>query len=692
MSFGMPELHRRPSVRGRGDAVAQPTGGPPVQASLVQILAHPDDDLYFINPDLQRALEAGHRVTSVYLTAAEADGRNIDTRDPRRMDSPPDYEGYAEARQQGLRAAYADMVTGDRESPWARDVVSFSAGVTAERSTLLAAPHVQLFFFGLRIVNTGHGFPADVPSVRLVKLWTGEAVSQLTLIAAESPLREPQQITKDGLLRCLVELLHRTRPSQFWTMDPDPWHTDWDEERGPKPSDHQDHTATAQFALAALERYVVEGGAPPLVDHCVGYGNKIWPSNLTEHAWAEKKRVLEVYTSADGHDCRHRYCGDLQLSDGADTRRYGWSTRARYEGGTDWLHLQADGRLAAYVTLGGRVAVWTESEPGSDVWGPPAVLPGSGLAPSLSVAPDSDGGVHLVALRRTRALAGRVDVEIVRMWRQAHTGSVVPWQRIGNPDDDTKDWKRCREVGVPEAVVGSAGILHVFVRNFGSGVSARRETVDGWGDWEDLRGRDTQDCLNAVLMSTGRIELYAANRGSGVRWYQDGMYGPYKMQDSLTSADPDAWRPSGGITPVQIGRSRVAVFYREEDSGEVMCLRRRPDGRWSGRAERLGGHGGTGRIAALRRMTGPEDRIVLARRNAENRLSTTVLATQGCGRGRDQDLEWSDHDVLMARPPALALDRSGRVVVAVMGTDSRLRVMRQKTPDIADGFGPPTVV
>uniref|UniRef100_A0AAU3I333 PIG-L family deacetylase n=1 Tax=Streptomyces sp. NBC_01393 TaxID=2903851 RepID=A0AAU3I333_9ACTN len=688
MSFGIPELHRRTSVRGRVESVVQPAGGAPARASLVQVLAHPDDDLYFINPDLQRALEAGHRVTSVYLTAAEADGRNIDTRDPRRMDSPPDYEGYAEARQQGLRAAYADMVTGDRESEWARDVFTFSTGVTADRSTLLAAPHVQLFFFGLRIVNTGHGFPAHVPPVRLVKLWNGESPAQLTLLAAESPLRGPQEITKDGLLRSLVEMLHRTRPDQFWTMDPDPRHTEWDEERGPKSSDHQDHTAAAQFAVAALERYVVEGGVPPLVDNCVGYGNKIWPSNLTEDGWAEKKRVLEVYTSADGHDCRHRYCGDLQLFDGADTRRYGWSTRARYEGGTDWLHLQADGRLAAYAMLGGRVAVWTESEPGSDSWSRPVFLPGGGLTPALSVAPDSTGGVHLVALRRTRGLAGQVDVEIVRMWRQAHTGAMEPWERIGNPEEHTKDWRICREIGIPEAAVGSSGFLHVFARNFGAGVSVRRESADGWDGWEDIRGREMQDCLTAVLMSTGRIELFGANRSGAVRWYQDGMYGPYKMQDGVTSGDPDAWRPVGGLTPVQIGRSRVVLFYREEDSGEVMCLRQRPDGRWNQRVERLGGHGGTGRIAALRQPVGREDSIVLARRNAGNRLSTAVVATQG----REQPPEWTDHDVLIARPPALARDHVGRVVVAVMGTDARVRVIRQKTQDVADGFGPPTVV
>lgn len=85
--------------------------------SLFQVFAHADDDLYFANPDLYRLLAAGHRVTSVYLTAGEADGRNVDTRDPLRERAPVDFAGYMEARQSGLRSAYATMVLGKREAP-----------------------------------------------------------------------------------------------------------------------------------------------------------------------------------------------------------------------------------------------------------------------------------------------------------------------------------------------------------------------------------------------------------------------------------------------------------------------------------------------------------------------------------------------------------------------------------------------
>lgn len=81
--------------------------------SVVQVVAHPDDDLFFMNPDLSRSLTAGIPVTTVYLTSGEADGRNEAAggaaKDP---EQPADRAHYAEARQNGIRCAYAQMATG----------------------------------------------------------------------------------------------------------------------------------------------------------------------------------------------------------------------------------------------------------------------------------------------------------------------------------------------------------------------------------------------------------------------------------------------------------------------------------------------------------------------------------------------------------------------------------------------------
>ncbi|MFF9454046.1 PIG-L family deacetylase [Streptomyces flaveolus] len=663
--------------------MTQPTEAHPT--SLFQVFAHPDDDLYFVNPDLSRLLAAGHRVTSVYLTAAEADGRNVDTRDPLRDRSPVDFEGYMEARQNGLRAAYATMVLGKREAPWVREAVELVPGVAAERCYLSEAPGVQLFFLGLRMVDAAHGFPADQPPVRLTSLWDGRAARQPTLVGPESPLRQAQLLGREEVVSALVQLLGYVQPSLMWTMDPDPLHEAFDEARGITSSDHADHTATAQFALEALHRHLRAGGRPPLTEHFTGYGNKAWPNNLSERSYTLKKGLIDVYAGADGHPCTHRYCGDLQLGDGADIRRYGWSTRSRYPQGTQWLHLQADGRLAAYAVLGDQAAVWTEAEPGAGRFEGPLLLPGGGLLPCLAVAPDRTGGVHLVGLRRTTGEEGRVDVEVVRMWRQAHTGSVLPWESFGNPDEATRDWRRCREVGTPTAVVDPAGHLHVFVRNFSVGVSMRRETADGLAPWEAFGGRWMQDSLTAFLRSTGRIDMYATNRTGGVRWRQEAVYGPFKLEDQLVTGVPETWRPASGLTPVQIGRNRVALFYREEDTGAVMRHQQRPNGTWEQRVERLSEDGGTGAVAAARLRSGEHDVLVLARRDEHSRPTVTVLPTDA--RGEDRP-EWQHHPVQMVGAPAVGADVHGRAVITVLGADGRLHWARLEEARPGFGFGP----
>lgn len=61
-------------------AAPSPASGRPAaqgdHALLLQVLAHPDDDLYFMNPDTSQAVAAGIPLVCVYVTAGEADGVN----------------------------------------------------------------------------------------------------------------------------------------------------------------------------------------------------------------------------------------------------------------------------------------------------------------------------------------------------------------------------------------------------------------------------------------------------------------------------------------------------------------------------------------------------------------------------------------------------------------------------------------
>lgn len=78
---------------------------PPDAGRVLQIVAHPDDDLCFMDPDLRYSMAAGRPVTSVHLTSGEAEGINAGAAGE--ATTPPDKAAYAEARQNGIRSACA---------------------------------------------------------------------------------------------------------------------------------------------------------------------------------------------------------------------------------------------------------------------------------------------------------------------------------------------------------------------------------------------------------------------------------------------------------------------------------------------------------------------------------------------------------------------------------------------------------
>ncbi len=95
-------------------------------ARLLQVLAHPDDELYFMNPDTVQLVEAGVPVVSVYVTAGEALGQPSagaplsGSRQGRLLRRPPP----------GLR--YAAMLGTDIFTPWRRGTMRLAHGMSAE--------------------------------------------------------------------------------------------------------------------------------------------------------------------------------------------------------------------------------------------------------------------------------------------------------------------------------------------------------------------------------------------------------------------------------------------------------------------------------------------------------------------------------------------------------------------------------
>ncbi|WP_030687824.1 PIG-L family deacetylase [Streptomyces globisporus] len=513
---------------------ADPAPGRPIasararRALLMQFSAHPDDDLYFMNPDTQRLLDAGVPLVSVYVTAGEHTGRNRIAGMP---ETPPDRAAYSSARHQGLRQSYAVALGLPAFTPWRREVLTLPGGRRAEADTLVhGSRRIELVFLNLPM-HTNRRYMA-VPA-----LWQDRALELRTHLPAGSPVTRTDTYDYDRLVDVLVGLLRRHRPTVVHTLDPDPdvQHSDEatrkrDSEQ-PGYADHGDHTAVASFTWAALCRWVtdaVRDGEPvPAFTTTAfrGYYNRHWPKNLPPAVLAEKAARLVPYGGDPSWRCGNPSgCGDYGVGgDRPLTNRKGWvrSTHHRWPGAGPALAEEPDGRLAAYGVLGLRAVRWRESAPG--VWGEPVDLGGGPLAPALGSAVLDDGRVLLLGVRFA-ALDGHGGAnrrEVVLLEQRSPGGAFLAWRGLGNPErsDD-----RGRRIGAPVALAAPDGRVHLFVRNADKGVSTRVRAADGsWSPWRPLPGdAEVQDGLAVSADAAGRVHVYAAGRDA-VRHWVDGV-------------------------------------------------------------------------------------------------------------------------------------------------------------------------
>ncbi|MEW1900234.1 PIG-L family deacetylase [Streptomyces sp. NPDC086147] len=519
----------------RSAPTADPAPGKPIasaragRALLMQFAAHPDDDLYFMNPDSQRLLDAGVPLVSVYVTAGEHNGVNRVAGMP---GTPPDPAAYSAARHQGLRQSYAAALGLPLFTPWRRKALDLPGGQRAEADVLAhGGRRVELVFLNL---------PMHTPRryMALPALWEDRALELRTHLSAGSPVTRVDTYDYDGLVGVLAGLLARYRPTVVHTLDPDPdvQHSDEATRRRdseqPGYADHGDHTAVACFTWAALCRRVsdaVRDGEPiPAFTTTAfrGYYNRHWPKNLPPKVLEEKAARLVPYGGDPSWRCGNPSgCGDYGVGgDRPLTNRKGWvrSTHHRWPGARPALAEEPDGRLAAYGVLGLRAVRRRESAPGSGVWGEPEDLGGGPLAPALGSAVLPDGRVLLLGVRFA-ALDGHGGAnrrEVALLEQRSPGGPFLAWRSLGNPErgDD-----RGRRLGSPVAVAAPDGRVHLFVRNADKRLSTRVRSADGsWSPWRTLPGdAEVQDGPAVSVDAAGRIHVYAAGRES-VRHWVDG--------------------------------------------------------------------------------------------------------------------------------------------------------------------------
>ena len=431
-----------------------------MSASVLAIVAHPDDDLLFLNPDLDNGIRAGMPTTVVYVSAGDA------------MLPPAEGAVRARDRQRGIQDAYrisggvADLRLQDE---WDGHVVQVG-GRRVEEYVLRDRPGVRVTFLGL-------------PDGRLEQLRSGATLS--TVPAAGGLVPSSQTYREEDVVAVLSGLMERYGATVLHVTELLADH------RYDVPASHPDHRAAAAFAVAAARRYrqLRASWLPDVVEHR-DYGVKNHPVNLDAPARTRKRALFEEEYRP----------WDPAAEDvfGAAGRNYYRSSR-----GTRWSATDGSGAVQLFAVRNGRVVSWT----GPSTWRGPVDLGPDGLGAGVTTvvaARGTDGSVHLTA----RTEDGRVVV------RPAVGGR---WTDLGtpNPGDDA------RYVGSPTLAPNADGRLQVFVVNAGGGLSSRwQDRSGGWHPWSDLAGSDLQDPCDALLDASGRIEVVAATRAGLVLWRQ----------------------------------------------------------------------------------------------------------------------------------------------------------------------------
>ncbi|WP_084477347.1 PIG-L family deacetylase [Actinokineospora enzanensis] len=637
----------------------------------VQVVAHQDDDILFMNPDLQNSIRLGRPVKTIFVTAGEnthapGDEGPLPSRDTCKTGADLVREEYAYCRQRGAMAGYALMA--GLPDDWDHDALSVDTGegaVVVDEYTLRGRSDLALVF--LDLPENADANPDVAPQGRgsLVHLWarTGTANTVLTW----GTLAGRYTYDHDRLVDVLRGLFDHYRPTVIRAQDPEP---------DPRYSgDHDDHVHAARFAAEAAGAYTDgTGQAVDLVDYR-DYNLSDAQQNVTGlpdlHDGGRDQKAA-TYLAYDGWDTHTS----------ADSPTYlGWTRRMyhRYPTGTTWVGANADGRLAAFAVLSGHLVAWRQGTDGEFGRGEVLTTPWR-LLPGLTVGRNAD--------HRLQVLARRADThEIVTTWQvEVNGGFSGEWASLGNPNAGTGNEA---QVGAPVAVLGPDGLQRVAVKNGDGGISVltQQEADGAWGtDWTDIgAGTGVQDPVALAVDRTDGVNVFAYSIDDGVGSIRHWRAAPgegYTAQPQLAG-----YEPAGPPAVAHSKDGRLDVFYRlatnstNDFAGLVGHTWQRSDGSFSPTGEQVGGHGGVGAVA-VGDAPGPwsgstpvaDARILVFAGNAGTGQSTTRQTGPDAG----YSTLWTDVGAVHVDQPAAAVDRDGCVFSFAL-TDSGSLVVRNQT-------------
>lgn len=241
-------------------------------ANILNIVAHQDDDLLFMSPDLLHSVAAGDCVRTVYITAGDS-GNNFN---------------YWQSREQGSEAAYSNML--GKNYTWEQRIIKLEDS----RFVTIASPqdnsNISLIFMRLPDGNLrGEGFGRSHHE-SLARLASGSLVAVHSVDGQSVYTSYELTKTLTSLARTFNTTEIRTQSSSSGSIFPD----------------HSDHKTVSYYAKQARDHYEKEQARYNItvpIKFYRGYPIHELADNITPEDLAAKEAAFLAYSKFDGGVC-----------------------------------------------------------------------------------------------------------------------------------------------------------------------------------------------------------------------------------------------------------------------------------------------------------------------------------------------------------------------------------------------------
>ena len=521
-------------------------------------VAHEDDDLLFMNPDIFDTIRAGGCIQVVYLTAGER-GEGV---------------GYMSQRENGVRAAYALMA--GAANTWVQSPLLVNKVHIAQYS-LWKNPRISLVFLRIKDPWLDKGWGDLTPLSRL-------EIQPEQMAQALGDYFETY--TRASLVKTLSALILRFEPGKVRLMD-DSVETPYNKLCWRCTGhDHPDHIASARLVRDAM---AITAGNYEAVSY-VNYPNQERPLTLTLRQLSEKSRIFNLYAQYD-----YRYCNaPLNCKEPMGPAAL-WAERMYYS-------TQSNTPVASLYTEAAGLGLFTRGEYSNaavywngrkQTWTVLGGLAFTGVKPFLTplghlavFARDGQGQLYFrrasAAMPENEASWSawyRLPVLLTTQPQVVTVGKQVRVVGMGADgyyyylrSSDMRSWQKSRLPVLKTASQTFALLQHgtqlwMLAQTLKGElwISVHHEK-SGWGPWSVAAGPDSQGGLTALVTAQKALLAYYRNRADGHLYLAQGRLDddarrPPLRWTSVTEQGPE-FQDAPAVLKTRSGSMVVATMSR----------------------------------------------------------------------------------------------------------------------------------